>query len=57
LENFNISENIISVEAAKGVCMIHLIEFSFCCFGSVNKKECETLGVLEVVREEEEEGE
>jgi hypothetical protein len=57
LENFNSSENIISVEAAKGVCMIHLIEFSFCCFGSLNKKECETLGVLEVVREEEEEEE
>jgi hypothetical protein len=53
LENFNTSENIISVEAAKVVCMIHLIEFYFF-FGSINKKECETLGVLEVVREEEE---
>jgi hypothetical protein len=37
--------------------MIHLIFILFFFFGSVNKKECETLGVLEVVREEEEEGE
>jgi hypothetical protein len=35
----------------------YFILFSFLFFGSVNKKECETLGVLEVVREEEEEGE